>query len=91
MREKLEEKHGITISMPTLRNELIRRGIRVVKTQRKPDFSRTMRVRKENFGEMVQYDGTYHLWFEDRGEEACLLVAVDDATGDVVLRFDINE
>ena len=91
LQEKLEEKHGICFSMPTLRNELIRRGIRMVKKQRKPDTQRTMRKRKENYGEMIQYDGTYHLWFEDRWDEVCLLVSVDDATGDVVAKFALNE
>jgi hypothetical protein len=37
-----------------------------VKKQRKLDAQRTMRERKENYGEMNQYDGTYHLWFEGR-------------------------
>lgn len=44
------------------------------------------RERKYNYGEMQQFDGSYHDWFEHRnvslvGEEQCLLVAVDDATG----------
>lgn len=31
---------------------------------------------------MIQYDGSYHHWFEERlDEEFCLLVAIDDATG----------
>jgi len=66
IQEKLEEKHSIILSMPTIRNELIRRGIRTVKKQKKPDTQRTMRERKPNYGEMIQYDGTYHRWFEDR-------------------------
>lgn len=74
MQEKLFEKHAIIISMYALRNELVFRGIRKVKKQRKPLTQRTMRQRKDNYGEMVQYDGSYHLWFENRGEEACLLV-----------------
>jgi hypothetical protein len=91
MQEKLAEKHQIVLSMPTLRLELIRRGIRIAKKQRKPDTQRTMRERKACYGEMIQYDGTYHRWFEDRGWEACLLVSVDDATGAVVAKFDVNE
>ena len=89
--EKLQEKHAISFTMATLRNELLRRGIRVAKKQKKPDTQRTMRPRKENYGEMTQYDGSYHLWFENRSLEACLLVGVDDATGEVTARFDINE
>lgn len=89
--EKLKEKHWILIRMPTLRMECIRRKLRSVKKQKKPNTQRTMRPRKENYGEMEQYDGSYHLWFEDRWWESCLLVAIDDATWDTVLRFDINE
>lgn len=77
--------------MPTLRNELIRRGIRAVRKQRKRDIQRTMRERKACSGEMEQYDGSYHLWFENRAPEACLLVSVDDATEEVFARFDLSE
>ena len=31
------------------------------------------------FGELVQFDGSYHNWFEC-GSEECLLAAIDDAT-----------
>ena len=91
MHEKLAEKHSIFVSAETLRNALIRRGIRFAKKQKIPDTQRCMRERKENYGEMVQYDGSYHLWFENRAEEACLLVSVDDATGEVTAQFDTNE
>lgn len=64
--EKLRDKHEICLSMPTLRNELIRRGIRTAKKQKHPDIQRTMRARKECRGEMIQYDGSYHNWFEGR-------------------------
>jgi len=29
----------------------------------------------------LQLDGSHHKWFEDRGEEGCLIDMVDDATG----------
>ena len=45
--EKLRDKHGISLSMPTIRSELIRRGIRTPRRQKKPDIQRTMRERKE--------------------------------------------
>lgn len=91
MHEKLRDKHQINISMPTLRNELIHRGIRKVRKQKKQDIQRTMRERKACYGEMIQYDGSYHLWFENRAPEACLLVSVDDATGETVAHFDQSE
>jgi len=55
------------------------------------------RERKDNYGEMQQFDGSYHDWFEGRnpeevGEEQCLLLAVDDATGAITeARFAENE
>lgn len=44
------------------------------------------RERFDNYGEVEQFDGSYHNWFEGRNEkevglEQCLLVSVDDATG----------
>ena len=91
MQEKLEEKYDIILSMPTLRNELIRRGIRKIRRQKVVDIHRTMRERKACFWEMIQYDWSYHLWFENRAPEACLLVSVDDATEEIHARFDDSE
>jgi len=46
------------------------------------------RTRRSRFGELEQIDGSYHYWFEDRGEKCCLLVCVDDATSAIMqLRF----
>ena len=41
------------------------------------------RPRKDNYGEMQQFDGSYHRWLENRNEEMCLLASIDDATGDI--------
>src|SRR6266849_1480102 len=38
------------------------------------------RERKEHFGEMVQLDGSFHAWLEQRGPRGCLIDLVDDAT-----------
>jgi hypothetical protein len=40
---------------------------------------------------MIQFDGSHHKWFEERGPESCLLVAIDDASGKVSLRFAESE
>jgi len=45
---------------------------------------RQCRPRKDYVWEMVQFDGSYHLWFEDRNWEFCLLLAIDDATGRIM-------
>jgi len=55
------------------------------------------RERKDNYGEMQQFDGSYHNWFEGRNEtvvglEQCLLLSVDDATGKITEAvFEYNE
>lgn len=55
------------------------------------------RERKDNYGEMEQFDGSYHDWFEGRNEavvglEQCLLLSVDDATGKITnVVFEDNE
>ncbi len=90
--EKLEEKHSVKISMPTLRNELIRKWLHQIKKRKvKQEFH--YRERKENYWELVQYDWAYHKWLEDRNgwEELCLLVKVDDATWEVNAKFDKSE
>jgi len=41
---------------------------------------------------MEQYDGSYHRWFEERADECCLLLSVDDATGTITWAvFDQHE
>ncbi len=50
------------------------------------------RLRRSSFGELEQYDGSYEYWFEDRGPKCCLLLSVDDATGDIThAMFDHDE
>jgi hypothetical protein len=50
------------------------------------------RERRPREGELVQIDGSYHEWFEDRGEPCCLVNMVDDATGNLKeLRFVAHE
>ena len=56
-----------------------RRGCGVAPRKRSPH--RRRRERKAHFGELVQLDGSFHAWFEDRGPHSCLLTMVDDATG----------
>jgi len=91
-REKLLEKHKIKISYWTLRNELIKNWL-VQYKKRKIQKQFTKRERVANYGELVQYDGSYHKWLEERnwGEELCLLVKVDDATGEINAKFDKSE
>ncbi len=52
---------------------------------------RQRRERKAHFGELVQMDGSFDAWLEERGPKACLMNLVDDATGTCGLRFEAQE
>jgi len=77
--EKLEERGGYKVDHETLRRWLLAAGL--WERQRKRGKHRKRRERKAHFGELIQTDGSHHKWFEDRGEEDCLMDMVDDATG----------
>jgi transposase len=83
--EMLQERHSITLGIETVRQWLLRAGL--WKQARKGRRHRKKRARRTAIGQMIQFDGSFHRWFEDRGPECCLLVAIDDASGSVVLRF----
>jgi transposase len=86
--EKLEERDNIKINPETLRKLMILEGLWKPK-KRKPTH-RTRRERRDCFGEMEQFDGCRHDWFEGRlpgGEWATLLANRDDANNNVVARF----
>lgn len=83
LNEKLAEYKGIYISKESMRQIMIEEGKHhpKVKKKKEPHPSRERRCRK---GELVQIDGSYHAWLEDRGPKACLLLFVDDATSAVL-------
>ena len=83
--EKLEEREGITISEDTLRRWLIAEGIGEGKRKRRAYRSR--RERRACFGELLQFDGSHHDWFEGRGRRCCLITMIDDATHVRYARF----
>jgi hypothetical protein len=37
-------------------------------------------LEREHFGELAQFDGRHHDWFEGRGSKCCLITFIDDAT-----------
>lgn len=78
--EKLVEVHKLEIGEAAVRNLMIAKKIWTPKKRKKNKQYRSQRERKASFGEMIQFDGCYHFWFEDRGEEYCLLSGIDDAT-----------
>jgi hypothetical protein len=48
--------------------------------QRRRKPYRQRREAKAHFGELVQLDGSFHEWLEERGPRGCLMHMVDDAT-----------
>jgi transposase len=98
--EKLSELHKIHFSNETIRQIMIEKNLWKVKVQKFEEFPHVWRARKDCFGQMQQYDGSYHNWFEGRlktpsGEAItinCLLCSIDDATGKITYaKFDDNE
>jgi hypothetical protein len=77
--EKILEREKIRVDHETLRRWLIAEGLWEVKRNRHQ--YRQRRERRHRFGELVQFDGSHHAWFEDRGRKSCLMNMVDDATG----------
>lgn len=96
--EKLQELHGFTITSQTVRVWMQEAGLWKTRKQKKTQY-RSWRPRKEYFGELEQFDGSYHFWFENRFVDAdgnpievCLLVSIDDATGKITkAQFTTNE
>jgi len=76
--EHLESEDSLKIDEETLRRWMLADGL--WSRERKHRAHRRRRERKEHFGEMVQMDGSFHAWLEDRGPTGCLIDMVDDAT-----------
>lgn len=79
--EKLKTLHGISLSKETVRALMTSLGLWKPKRTKENGRYHAWRPRKERYGAMEQFDGSYHRWFEDRSDECCLLAAIDDATG----------
>lgn len=88
--EKLSELDKIEYSRGAIRSIMVKEKIWKPKLKKK-ETHREWRQRKASKGELVQYDGSYEHWFEDRGGEVCLLASVDDADSEVWARFDEHE
>jgi len=81
--EKLWERNGLKVSKETVRQLMIKEGLHKPKT-RSNEQVHQMRERKLHRGELVQIDGSYHAWLEDRADKACLLLFIDDATSEIL-------
>ena len=87
--EHLREEDGLEVHAETLRRWLKEAGMSRRQRRRKP--YRKRRERKQHFGELVQMDGSFHLWLEERGGEGCLMHMVDDASGQAEGEFSQEE
>jgi transposase len=76
--EHLASEDGVTVHHDTLRRWMLAAGLWSRARARSPHRQR--RERKAHFGELVQLDGSFHRWYEDRAPRGCLLTLVDDAT-----------
>jgi transposase len=83
--ETLFERDGIKISVSTLRRALLAAGL--WKQKKKSGAYRSRRTPRAHFGELVQFDGSHHDWFEGRGAPCCLITMIDDATKTRLSRF----
>jgi len=87
--EMLSQSHHITIDSDTLRRWL--KEVKLWNGARAARLHRKKRARREARGALLQFDGSFHDWLEGRGAECCLLVAIDDASGELFLRFSTSE
>ena len=87
--EMLVEYHNISVDHETIRKWLRQQAITTSLRKKRPH--RRKRQRRSCYGELLQFDGSYHDWFEGRGAECCLINCVDDATGKVYLKFVLSE
>lgn len=87
--EHLASEDGVAVHHDTLRRWMWTAGLwsRV----RKHAPHRQRRERKAHFGELVQLDGSFHLWYEARAPRGCLMNLVDDATGRTLARLGSEE
>lgn len=87
--EHLAEDHGLEIDSETLRRWMLTEGLWSRERRRKA--YRKRRARRSHFGELVQMDGSFEHWLENRGPRGCLINMVDDATSKGLAHFDDEE
>ena len=83
--EKLAEYHNVVISRQTATRWLSQKALWSGSRKKRPH--RKKRQCRDAIGSLIQFDGSPHDWFEGRGPVCCLLVAIDDASNSVMVRF----
>src|ERR1700693_5098404 len=87
--EHLGSDDGLKVPVETLRRWRKEAGLWQRQRGGKP--YRQRREAKAHFGELVQLDGSFHEWLEERGRRGCLMHMVDDATSTVSCQFSREE
>ena len=87
--EHLKSEDQLAVHAETLRRWMLAEGLWSRERKRRRHLRR--RERKEHFGEMVQLDGSFHAWLEQRGPRGCLIDLVDDATSTTWARLGEQE
>ena len=88
--EHLASEDGVTVHHETLRRWMLTAGLWSRARKRLP--YRQRRERRAHAGELVQLDGSFHAWFEQRAPtQPCLITLVDDATSQSLGRFSEQE
>lgn len=80
-KEKLEEWHGLKLSVETLRSWMIETHLWYHKIRKKQ--AHPLRERRVCLGELIQADGSHHHWFGEEFPEVNLTVLIDDATSKI--------
>jgi transposase len=75
--ETLLERDKLAITVSTLRRALSDNGL--WKPKKNTSEYRSRRTPRARFGELVQFDGSHHDWFEGRSPRCCLITLIDDA------------
>lgn len=87
--EKLRTEHDIDRDPKTIRAVMVHAKLWSPPKVRRKVTVFSWRPRRPSFGELEQFDGSYHAWLEGRftddcgSHEICLLAAIDDATGQI--------
>jgi hypothetical protein len=87
--EHLASEDKLVVHPETLRRWMLAEGL--WSRARRAREHRQRRERRPHFGELVQLDGSFHAWFEERGPKGCLMNMVDDATGTTLGRIGQEE
>ena len=87
--EHLGSEDGMEVHPETLRRWMLAEGL--WSRMRKRKAHRKRREPRAHFGELVQMDGSFHEWFEQRGPKGCLMNLVDDATATTLAAMGAEE